>query len=165
MNITGEMQAFLLDGYDRYADAKDAVTTFERELQERFMGQFEKAEWLNFNARRGDRGRGKAVHAGLSEQVGQPAVWAWNYDEKGNIIELGIQWGVHPSGRPFLYTRRWEQRFRKMFLGDPKPPIENREGLLTVVIGNGFDLETIAALLLTETDRALAIANAVPVDH
>jgi hypothetical protein len=158
MNSDDEMQTFLRDGIERYyADAKESVTTFEKEIQERLMRQLEtKLDWSNFNARRGERGRGKAVNAGIWDKPGLPAVWAWAYESTGHIVELGIQWGVREFGRPFLYTSRWEERFRKMSLSDPRAPVQNHDGKLIVVIDDGFELETMAALLLSETDRALA---------
>ena len=162
MNTDDEMQTFLRDGVERYyADAKESVTTFEKELQERLMQQLETFQWTHFPARRGERGRGKAVNAGLWEKPGLPAVWAWSYDENGYVVELGIQWGVREIGRPFLYTSRWEDRYRKIHLGDPKSPVQNHDGKLIILVGDGFRLEPMATLLLGETDRALAAVKPV----
>jgi len=155
MNPDVEMQTFLQDGYERYAKAKDAVTTFEKEIQERLMLLLEKKEWSNFHAQRGERGRRKAVRAGLSGDVGQPAIWAYISDENGNGIELGIEWGTFDSGRPILYTQL-EPGSRKLHLSDPKPPVQNYDGYLFVTVGDAFELEPMATPLLAETDRALA---------
>lgn len=157
MNTGDETQTFLRDGYERYADAKEAVTEFERQLQGRLMQQLEdKLDWANFSARRGERGRGKAVYAGIWDNPGRPSVWACNYDSRGYSVELGVRWKVHKTGRPFLYTTRWEPRFRKLHVNDPASPVQNHEGHLIVVVDDGFDLDAMCALLLRETDRALA---------
>lgn len=164
MNPTQEMEKFVRDGYARYADAKDAVTAFERHVQEALMACLEsKNDWTSIVPRRGERGRGKAVTAGLWPDSGQPAVWASNADEGGGSVELGVRWGRHPSGRPYLYTTRWQTRFRKMVLSDPKPPVESFSGHLIVLVENDFDLETTAELLLAETDRALALLKSAEV--
>jgi hypothetical protein len=158
MNTDDEMETFLREGLERYyVGAKESVTTFETEIQQRLMQQLEtKLDWSNFDARRGERGKNKAVHAGVWEKPGLPAVWAWGYENNGYILELGIQWGVREIGRPFLYTSRWEERFRKLSLSDPRAPVQNHDGKLIVIVGDGFELEAMAAALLSETDRALA---------
>jgi hypothetical protein len=162
MNHDSEMETFLRDGYERYADAKASVTTFETEIQEQLMRQFEeKVDWANFKARRGERGRGKAVYAGVWDEPGRPAVWAWGYDDNGNVLELGIRWGVREIGRPFLYVQRWADSARKLHISDPKQPVKEHDGKLIVVVADSFELEPMAALLLSETDRALATVNRV----
>ena len=158
MNSNDEMQTFLRDGLQRYyADAKDSVATFETEIQERLMRLFEvKPDWSNFHPRR-ERRRVNALHAGLAGDVGRPQIWAWTCDEKGNSIELGIEWGTHETRRPILYTELGGAGSHKLYLSDPKAPVQNHvEGYLFVIVGDGFELEPMARLLLDETDRALA---------
>ncbi len=160
MNDGDEMNAFLREGFERYAAAKEAVTTFEGQIQERLMRVFEaKRDWANASPRRGERGRGKAVHCGLWENVGRPAIWACTYEDNGKSIELGVRWGKHESGRPLLYTTRWDPKFRRMHLDAPAAPVHNSAGDLAIVPDGGFDLETLAMLLLRETDRALGTAS------
>ena len=165
MNPDDEMETFLRDGYERYADAKDAVTTFETQIQERLMRQFEvklKGGWSNFHAQRAERGRGKAVQAGLSEESGRPSIWACHYDEDGNSIYLGIEWGTLEARRPVLFTDVWGSGLSKLYLSDPKSPVQSHgEGFLFVIVGDGFELEPMATLLLSETDRALARVKSV----
>ena len=165
MNPNDEMETFLRDGYERYAEAKEAVTTFEREIQERLMRQLEaklKLGWSNFHAQRVERGRGKAVQAGLSVESGLPSILAWHNDADGNSIYLGFEWGTLEPRRPTLFTDVWGSGFSKLYLSDPKSPVQSHgEGFLFVIVGDGFELEPMAALLLSETDRALARVKSV----
>jgi hypothetical protein len=160
MNSSDEMRTFLRDGLEGcYADAKELVTTFEKELQEQLMRQLEaKRDWSNFQATRGERGKNNAVYPGLWESGAQLAVYAMNNDDNDDNagVELGISWGEHETGRPYLYTKRWEGLLRKLYLSDPKSPVQHRKGSLIVMVERGFELEAMAKLLLGETDRALA---------
>lgn len=130
MNIDDEMQTFLRDGVDRYyVEAKASVTTFEAKIKEQLIEQIEATlDWPKPAAQGGERG--KTVRAGLWPDPVRPSIYARTYDRDGNYIELGIEWGTLKPGRPILYTEWPESGSSKLYVGDPKAPVQNQEGYL-----------------------------------
>ena len=62
MTVINELEAFVRGGFEHYPAARDAVDTFEGEVQNRLMTLLEKKQdWQHFTPKRGGRGRGKAV--------------------------------------------------------------------------------------------------------
>lgn len=117
MSSNDDIETFLREGIEKYyRPAKESVTTFETEIQEWLMRQFEaKLDWSNFQARHGGRGRGRLVTGGSAEP---PLLWAYCYDEAGNMLELGIEWEVRETS---LYTSIawWNGREDEQL---PRPP-------------------------------------------
>jgi hypothetical protein len=173
MIASDEMEAFLRDGFGRYADAREAVEAFERELQERLLAMIEaKKDWKNFQPKVGERGRGKSRDAGVFSAATGRGVWTnhASANADGGWIDFGLWWrsprvrdGVvlHCSFRDAGY------RLRGVSLADPTPPvicgpIDPGKARLYVVFDGSLDLNAMGRLLLDEMDRALPIRPASP---
>lgn len=164
-----EMGAFVREGLKRYADAREAVETFEREIQDRLCDALEqKRDWLNFRASpvlRGERGRGKAISSGVWRGETGRTIWAYlsASDESDGWVDLGLWWGS-PSfpDSVVAYCSRWDAGYkqRPIALSAPREPVVCRgvdrgKTRLIAVVDESADLSAVAALLLDEMDRAL----------
>lgn len=172
MIASDEMEAFVRDGFHRYAEAREAVDAFEHEVQERLLGVLEaKTDWRHFRAKRGERGRGKAISAGVwSGAIGR-TIWSNQASEDGDQgwVDLGLWWRS-PRARNgvLVYCSRWDQgyRLRPVALADPQPPvvcapIDQNKARLFVPVDDTVDLDVVGRLLLDEMDRALAPPEAL----
>lgn len=171
-----ETEAFLREGMKRYADARDVVEAFEKEIQGRLCEALRR-KWVNFAARpivQGERGRGKAISSGVSSHGSGRIIWAELYaaDDSNGWIDLGLWWAspAFPD-RVVAYSSRWDpgNKQRPIALSDPGAPIQcgridRGKPCLYAVLEAGTDLSEIAALLLDEMDRALGEMNAAPGD-
>lgn len=170
MIASNEMDAFVRDGLRRYADAADAVDAYESEIRERLLSAFEqKKDWKNFRARRGDRGRGKALPYGVLNGAFGRMIWTnqTSEDPEAGWIDLGLWWRS-PRARDGVvaYCGRTAPNWRPLnvSLADPVQPvvcgpIDQNKRKLYVVLSTEHDVSEIARLLLDEMDRALAIKD------
>lgn len=164
-----EMGAFVREGLRRYADARDAVDAFEREIQDRLCEALEqKNNWENFKASpvvRGERGRGKAISSGVWGGDTGRTIWAYRVasDESDGWVDLGLWW-ASPSfpDAVVAYCSRLDpgNRPRPIALSEPRRPIEcgavdRGKKRLFAVLDDRVDLWGTVALLLDEMDRAL----------
>ncbi len=167
MSASNEIELFIREGLTRYADARDAVNYFEREVQDRLLAILEgKMDWSNFRGQRGERGRGKALSSGTWSGVEGRTIFASQLakDEAEGSLELGLWWrSARARDGVLAYCNRWDRGYkaRRIRLDDPKRPVEckpigTRKPSLFVVLDPDANLETIGRLLLDEMDRALA---------
>ena len=167
MIASNQMDAFLRVGLQRYADARDAVETFEHEIRERLLDVLEKKrDWVNFKGAYGERGRGKALSSGAwSGDIGC-TIWSAQaaLDDTDGWIDLGLWWRS-PRARDgvLAYCSRWDAGYRPrgLQLDDPIAPVvcgtvDSTKPRLYVVLEPSADLGGIARQLLDEMDRALA---------
>ena len=166
MSRADEMNDFVREGLTRYADARDAVDEFEHQVQNRLAEAFEaKADWRNFKAERGPRGRGKPISPGMGSGSTGRYIWVAQSaaDEKNGWVDLGLWWRTpcYPDG-VVLYCSRWLQgyKIRPVRLDDPAGPVkcgapDRTKARLYVVLDGKADIGELARLLLDEMDRAL----------
>jgi hypothetical protein len=161
------MEAFLREGLERYSDAREAVETFEREVQDRLLHLFEeKDDWQNFHPKRGQRGRGKALASGTWSGTGGRTIYAYQSSEQDSDgwIDLKLWWrSPRARDRVLICCGRWDPgyRLRQVDLADPKVPvvcgpIDQNRAYMYAVLEADVDLHAIGRLLLDEMDRALA---------
>lgn len=165
MITNSEMSTFLRDGLSRYAEARDAVETFEREIQERLVRLLEeKRDWQAFRPKHGARGRGK-LGSGVWRGGEGRTIYAYQYSQVENDgwVDLKLWWGS-PRGREgvLLCCGRYDSnyRVRSIELPDPKggivcKPIHGNGSHLYVAFDQDSDLDALGRLLLDEMDRAL----------
>jgi hypothetical protein len=161
------MEGFLREGLERYPDAREAVETFEREVQDRLLRLLEeKDDWQNFNPKRGQRGRGKALASGAWSGAGGRTIYAYQNSEQESDgwIDLKLWWrSPRARDKVLICCGRWDlgYRMRQVDLADPKAPvvcgpIDQNKALLYTVLEANADFHEIGRLLLDEMDRALA---------
>jgi len=171
-----EMEVFLREGLKHYPDAREAVDAFEQEIGDRLATLFEQMTWTNFNPKRGERGRGKAVSpdAGGRAEQGRwiNASQAADADYGAPVyLVLGLWWHC-PKMRDcaVMYCSVWHNaRLLSVQVADPTPPVKcgplDRAGTrLFVVLDGEFDIEETGGKLLADLDRALGagVLPAVP---
>lgn len=170
MTGNDEMVRFLQEGLTRYAEAREAVDLFEREIKERLVRRLEeKQDWQHFTPQRGERGRGKALDSGMWSADDGRRLWATQASalESDGWLQLELWWrSPRDPDAVLACLTRYDDGYRVTRgcrLEDPKAPVVcgriegKKQRLYAVVQSAGAELDEVLRLLLDEMDRALGL--------